>query len=93
LRAPLVSFAVFQYVELYVRRQALNLRNTGRVITQGLLATLFMLVSCFDYYSTLKMVTNSAETSIDFQRTTWRYIPEDRILIIHAVRTTGLDIG
>jgi hypothetical protein len=32
-------------------------------------------------YSTLKMETIcSSETSVDFQRTTWRYIPEDSIL-------------
>jgi hypothetical protein len=33
------------------------------------------------YSSVLKMETIcSSETSIDFQRTTWRYIPEDSIL-------------
>jgi hypothetical protein len=37
----------------------------------------FTLVSCSAYSSTLKMMaTSSSETSVDFQRTTWRYIPE-----------------
>jgi hypothetical protein len=39
------------------------------------------LVSCLAYSSTLKMeAICSSETSVDFQRTTWRYIPEDRTL-------------
>jgi hypothetical protein len=39
----------------------------------------FMLVSCLAYSSTLKMkATCSSETSVDFQRTTQRYIPEKR---------------
>jgi hypothetical protein len=37
--------------------------------------------SCLAYSSTLKMeATRSSETSVDFYRTTWRYIPEDRTL-------------
>jgi hypothetical protein len=37
----------------------------------------FTLVSCSAYNSTLKMeATCSSETSVDIQRTTWRYIPE-----------------
>jgi hypothetical protein len=40
-----------------------------------------MLVSCSAYYSALKMEPIcSSETSIDFQRTSRRYIPEDSIL-------------
>jgi hypothetical protein len=36
------------------------------------------LVSCSAYFSTLKMeAIRSSETSVDSQRTTWRYIPED----------------
>jgi hypothetical protein len=35
----------------------------------------FTLVSCLAYSSTLKMeATCPSETSVDFQRTTWRYI-------------------
>jgi hypothetical protein len=41
----------------------------------------FTLVSYLAYSSTLKMeATCSSETSEDFQRTTRRYIPEDRTL-------------
>jgi hypothetical protein len=37
------------------------------------------------YSSTLKMeATCSCETSVDFQRTTLRYIPEDRTLYNHC---------
>jgi hypothetical protein len=41
----------------------------------------FMLVSCMAYSSTLKIeVICSSETSVDFQRTTRRYIPEGSTL-------------
>jgi hypothetical protein len=41
------------------------------------LAAWFLLVPCFSYSSTLKVeAIYSSETSIDFQRTTRRYIPE-----------------
>jgi hypothetical protein len=43
----------------------------------------FRLVSWSAYYYILKMVTCSFETSADFQRTTRRYIPEDRTLRSH----------
>jgi hypothetical protein len=44
-------------------------------------STAFTLVSCSAYYSTLNMeAICSSETSVDFQRTTQRYIPEDNIL-------------
>jgi hypothetical protein len=40
----------------------------------------FTLVSCFTYL-TLKMeVICSYETSVDFQKIAWRYIPENSIL-------------
>jgi hypothetical protein len=49
--------------------------------SRALLATCFMLVSFLVYSSTLKTeVTCSSETPVVFQRTTWRYIPEDRTL-------------
>jgi hypothetical protein len=39
----------------------------------------FTMASCLAYSSTLKMdATCSSETSVDFKRTTRRYIPEDR---------------
>jgi hypothetical protein len=44
----------------------------------------FMLVSCKAYYSTLEMeAICSSETSVDFQRATLRYIPEDSALHSH----------
>jgi hypothetical protein len=43
-----------------------------------------MLVSCSASSSTLKTeITYSSETSFDFQRTTRRCIPEDRIIHFH----------
>jgi hypothetical protein len=53
-------------------------------IIVALLAACFTLVSCLGYYSTMKMeATCSSETSVDFQPTTRRYIPEDRTLHNH----------
>jgi hypothetical protein len=44
----------------------------------------FTVLSCSAYSSTLKMeAICSSETSVGFQRTTWRYIPEDSTLHIH----------
>jgi hypothetical protein len=46
-----------------------------------LLATCFMLDSCLPHPSKLKMqAIFFSETSVRFQRTTWRYVPEDRTL-------------
>jgi hypothetical protein len=45
-----------------------------------------MLVSRLVYSSALKMgVTSSSKTSINFHRTTRRYIPEDRTLLTYLV--------
>jgi hypothetical protein len=53
-------------------------------LRREVLATCFTLVSCLAYSSTLKMeVTCSSETSVDFQRTTQRYIPKDRNIHNH----------
>jgi hypothetical protein len=56
--------------------------------------TCFALVSC-PAYSTLKMeVIRSSETSVDFQRTTQRYIPEDRTLFVTTpVRTSNATVS
>jgi hypothetical protein len=51
-----------------------------RRISQSLLATGFMLVSCFAYSSILKMKTCSSAMSVDFQLTTQRHIAETRAL-------------
>jgi hypothetical protein len=44
---------------------------------RGSLPPAFTLVSCSNYSSTLKMETCSSETSIEFQKATRHYIPED----------------
>jgi hypothetical protein len=55
----------------------------GRRISQARIQCESRTGSCADYSSTLKMeATCSFETSVDFQATTWRYIPEDRNLSI-----------
>jgi hypothetical protein len=46
------------------------------------IAAYFMLVSCLAYYSTLKMeAICSSETYVDLNRTTRRFILDDRTLI------------
>jgi hypothetical protein len=48
------------------------------------LSTCFMLETCLAHSSNLKVETiYSYETSIDFQRNTLRYIPEERIVCSH----------
>jgi hypothetical protein len=59
-------------------------RNEREGGSSAELATCFALVSWLTYFSTLRMeATCSSETSVDFQRTTRRYIPEDRTLHNH----------
>jgi hypothetical protein len=61
------------------------------VLLSAHLATSCMLVSCLAYSSTLKMeVTYTCETSVDFQRTTQRYILEDRTLHIYLCRDSRI---
>jgi hypothetical protein len=48
----------------------------------------FTLVSCWAYFLTLTMEACSSETSVDFQWTTHRCIPEDRTLPGDAVRNS-----
>jgi hypothetical protein len=53
----------------------LDARSDDKCTINGLLAACFMPLSCFPYYSTLEMeATFYSETSVDFQRTIWRYI-------------------
>jgi hypothetical protein len=62
----------FKYIRVTCRMKQV-------VVSRALLATCFMLVSCLAYSSILKMeATCSPETSVDFQQTTLRYIPEYR---------------
>jgi hypothetical protein len=50
---------------------------------EALLAACFMLVSCLAYSSTVTVEAKySSEIPVDFQRATWRYIPEERTLIV-----------
>jgi hypothetical protein len=56
----------------------------GRRIRKTELATFFLLVHCLAYYLILKFeATYFPETSVDFQRATCRYIPEDATLHNH----------
>jgi hypothetical protein len=51
------------------------------VASSALLASCSMLVPCWAYSPTMKIeATCSSESSVDFQRTAGRYIPEDRSL-------------
>jgi hypothetical protein len=51
-----------------------------------------MLVSWLAYFSTLKIEAKcSSETSVDFQRTTWRYMPEYRTLHNHRCEDLNSD--
>jgi hypothetical protein len=53
-----------------------------KTIVKALPATCFHTLSCFAYSSILKIEkTCFSETFVDFQRTTWRYFPEDRTLL------------
>jgi hypothetical protein len=65
-------------------REKCHFQPQRRRINKALLATCSMLVSCLAYSWTLKMyATFSSETSVDFQRTTPHYTPEDIILHDH----------
>jgi hypothetical protein len=56
--------------------------GTYRLHLQGLSPPAFTLVSCTAYFSTLTMEARcSSETSVDFQQTARRYIPEDGTLL------------
>lgn len=68
-----------------------RLRVEGRRISQAgnerevcsAFYTCLKLLSCLSYFSIRKMETGSSETSVNFQRTRWRYITKDRILCNH----------
>jgi hypothetical protein len=61
-----------------------SLYHHSRRISRASLLLAFMLVSCLAYSLTLKVETiRSSETSIDFQRTERRYIPDDSTLYNH----------
>jgi hypothetical protein len=55
------------------------------------LATCFVLVFFFSYFSILKMEAMcSHEVSVGFRRTTWCYISEDRTLILRLAVSLGM---
>jgi hypothetical protein len=69
---------------LFLQGRRISQRGNQNVVNVALLATCFTLLSCLSYSSTLKMeALCSSETSIEFQRTTWRYIREERTLYNH----------
>jgi hypothetical protein len=49
-----------------------------------LLAACFKIVSCLAFSSTLKMPATCSSETVEFQRTTWHYIPEYRTLHKHS---------
>jgi hypothetical protein len=60
-------------------KRTIRLHLQVQRITQALLSTCFMLVSCLGSSSNLKMrVTHSSEKSADFQQTRQWYVSEDR---------------
>jgi hypothetical protein len=66
-----------RFGEIYRRHLQDRRKSQARNLHQAEFATCSMLVSCLAY-STLKMnATCYSETSVDFQQTTWRYIPEE----------------
>jgi hypothetical protein len=82
-----VRFEVPTAVVMKTRKKPYDPLNVSRrfggtcrkqVASRGLLVICFMLVSFLVYPSTLKMKAMcSSETSVDFQRTIGRYIPND----------------
>jgi hypothetical protein len=64
--------------------ETIKSRRIRRARNQGESRWRTELVSCSDYFSTLKMeAICSSETSVETQRTTRRYIPEDDTLHNH----------
>jgi hypothetical protein len=85
MKSPIL-WHIMQFIPLKVNRR---FGKTCRLHLQALLATCFRLVSCLTYSSTLKVgAIRSSETSVDFQRTIRRYIPEDRTLVHYPVQTS-----
>jgi hypothetical protein len=85
-----LNIKIIDRIKWYVRQRArkkgillFGTENKCEADKQVLLAICFPLISCFAYFSTLKIeATCSSETLAGFQRTTRRYVPEDRTLHI-----------
>jgi hypothetical protein len=75
-------FGGVKYSLLFQSRRLIQARNQQEEDSElALLATCFILASCFTYSSTLKMgAIHSNETSVDFHLNMKRHIPEDRTL-------------
>jgi hypothetical protein len=74
---------------LHLQGQRISRARYQRESSSGL-PPAFTLVSCSAYSSTLKMeAIYFSETSVDFQRTTRRYIPQDGTLHERFFRTAG----
>jgi hypothetical protein len=69
---------ITRYIQLKVNRR---FGGTWRLHLQVMLATYIMLVSCLAYFTMNMEESCSSEMSVDFQRTTLRYIQEDRTLL------------
>jgi hypothetical protein len=81
------SYVVFEVLTAVVMKcSVLWYMTPCSPFSTALFATCFTLVSSLAYSSILKMVaTCYPEPSVDFQRTTWCYIPEDRPLAFSYV--------
>jgi hypothetical protein len=69
------------FQSLYLRHVGVSNQSKSRKQHEACrnLAACFIPVSYLTYSSTLKIeATYSSETSVEFHRTTWRYIPQDR---------------
>jgi hypothetical protein len=62
------------YIVLQVQRRSQESDQQEQVVIY------FLVVACLAYSSNLKMAVHSSETSVKFQRTTRRYIPEYKTL-------------
>jgi hypothetical protein len=66
----------------------MSLPFSGQVCKLARLTSFSMLISCFAYSSNLKTkATGSSEISIDFQRATRRYIPDDKLFSYEGCST------
>jgi hypothetical protein len=88
VRSSYLAFlqVICQYGSLFWDITPCNLKSidVSEEHVAELLASYMLLVFCLAYSSILMMETCSSETSVDTQRTIWRYIPEDRTLHNHS---------
>jgi hypothetical protein len=71
--------SIFWDITLVLKSTKVSKEYITSVFSRAQLTNCFMLVSRLSYSSILKMeATCSSEIAVDLQRTTRRYIPEDR---------------